>query len=89
LKEVQVGASLQYFLANIDPKTGSCNMLRVPASGIVTAMSFDQHNGVLFYHDASDSGNILRTASVRTGATTSLLLQTNFPLSDMAVRFLN
>lgn len=89
LKELQTRSSLSYYLANINPSTGSCELLKIPSSGIVTAASFDQHNGVLFYHDATNSGNFVRSASVRTGRTSFVKLVSQFPLSDLAVRFLN
>ena len=78
---------LSYDLVNINLITGACPALTIPSAGIVTAFAFDQRNGVLFYHDAADSGNFLRSTSVRTGRSTQLALLTNFPLSDLAVRF--
>ncbi len=78
---------LTYDMININLQTGACQTLRIPSAGIVTAFAFDDRNGVLFYHDASNQGNFLRTASVRDGKNTQLLLQTQFALSDLAVRF--
>ncbi len=78
---------LSYDLININLVTGACPAIRIPSQGIATAFAFDERNGVLFYNDATNGGNFLRTTSVRTGQSTQLLLLSPFTLSDLAVRF--
>jgi hypothetical protein len=80
-------SSLTYDLVNINLTTGACQSMSLPSGGIITAFAFDQHNGVLFYNDATDGGNFLRRASVRDGKTSSLKLLNPFTFSDLAVRF--
>jgi hypothetical protein len=81
--------NLSYDLINVNLASGACPAIRIPSQGIVTAFAFDERNGVLFYNDATNGGNFLRTTSVRTGKSSQLLLLSEFTLSDLAVRFVD
>jgi len=80
---------LHYDIANINLDTGVCSLIPLPTSkdGIMTVSAFDPFNGVLFYADVSDSGQVLRTTNVRDGHNTELAIKSSLGFSDMAVRF--
>ena len=78
---------LHYDLVNINPDTRACLKLPVPSDGIVTASGFDHYTGVLYYIDATDAGNFLRSTDTRTGHSESVKMASPYGCSDLAVRF--